>query len=93
MTAQLVQLYDEAGDDRKFEIVLFGYDSDQKSLEKYLKKSKMAFPAVNKADMSKVAELAEVGNTGFFPCTVLLTPDGKMVDNDLSKVVQKLKSL
>lgn len=93
MTAQLVQLYDEAGEDRKFEVVLFGYDSDQNSLENYLKKSKMAFPAVNKAEMDNVAELAKLGETGFIPNVVLVKPDGTMVDNDSGKVFETLKAL
>tara|TARA_R110002096_G_scaffold16106_10_gene54997 strand:- start:8552 stop:8833 length:282 start_codon:yes stop_codon:yes gene_type:complete len=93
VTAQLVQLYNEAGEERKYEIVLFGYDSDQNSLENYLKKSKMAFPAVNKADMEKVAELAKLGETGFIPNVVLVKPDGTMVDNDRDKVFDILKNL
>ncbi len=93
MTAQLVQLYNEAGEDRKFEIVLFGYDSDQSSLEKYMKKSKMKFAAVNKAEMGNVAELASLGETGFIPNVVLVGPSGELIDNDQDKVLKKLQSL
>lgn len=91
MTAQLVQLYNRAGADRQFEIVLFGYDRDQKSMEDYLKKSGMEFPAVNKADMDAVKELARTGDTGFIPNVVLVKPDGTLVSNDLDKVLQTLR--
>ncbi|MEO0445318.1 MAG: thioredoxin-like domain-containing protein [Verrucomicrobiota bacterium] len=93
MTAQLVQLYEKAGDDRKFEVVLFGYDRDQASLEAYMKKSKMAFPAVNKADMAAVKDLGSLGETGYIPNVVLVTPDGKLVDNDQAKVFEKIQTL
>jgi len=93
VTAQLVQLYEEAGEDRNFEIVLFGYDSDQKAIESYLKKSNLAFPAVKKNEMQAVAKLGELGNTGFIPNTVLVTPDGNMVTNDRDEVMETLRTL
>ena len=93
MTAQLVQLYNDAGKDRKFEIVLFGYDSNQSGIENYLKKSNMAFPAVKKADLKSVSKLGKLGDTGYIPNVVLVTPDGKMVDNNRDKVLEKVKSL
>ena len=77
----------------KFEIVHFSYDSDQKSMEAYMKKSHMAFPAVAKADLKKVGALAKTGETGFIPNAVLVKPDGKLVTNDLDKLIQTLRSL
>lgn len=88
-----MQLYDEAGPTRKFEIVLLSYDSDQKSMEAYMKKSHMAFPAVAKADLAKVGALPKTGNTGFIPNAVLVKPDGKLVTNDLDQVLQTVRSL
>jgi hypothetical protein len=93
VTAQLVQLYDQAGASRKFEIVLFGYDRDQKAIEGYLKKSHMAFPAVTKADLGKVKSLSKTGDTGFIPNAVLVTRDGKLVTNDLDQLLQTLRNL
>lgn len=86
-----MQLYKDAGEDRNFEIVLFGYDRDQAGLEKYLAGSEIGFPAVNKADIAKVADLAELGKTGYIPNLVLVNPDGTMVHNDRAKILAKLK--
>lgn len=93
MTAQLVQLYDQAGPDRKFEVVLIGYDSDQKSMEAYMKKSHMAFPAVLRKELGSAAPLAKTGSTGFIPNAVLLKPDGTLVTNDLDQLLNTLRGL
>lgn len=86
-----MQLYKDAGKDRKFEIVLFGYDRSQDGVEKYLMDSSIPFPCVNKADMGDVKDLAELGKTGYIPNMVLVNPDGTMVTNDRDKVLAKLK--
>ena len=86
-----MQLYKDAGDDRKFEIVLFGYDRSQEGLEKYMTGSTIPFPAVNKANMGDVADLAELGKTGYIPNLVLVNPDGSMVTNERDAIFAKLK--
>lgn len=86
-----MQLYKDAGEDRKFEIVLFGYDRSQDGVEKYMTDSRIPFPAVNKAAMEDVKDLAEMGKTGYIPNMVLVNPDGTMVTNDREKVLAKLK--
>lgn len=91
MTAQLAQLYKDAGADRKFEIILVSYDEDDKSLEGYMKKSKMEWPALKVSERDSVEKLTKVGETGFIPNAVALTPDGKLITNDLKEVEAKLK--
>ncbi len=86
-----MQLYKDAGDDRNFEIVLFGYDREQAGLEGYLTGSDIGFPAVNKADMAKVEALSALGKTGYIPNLVMVKPDGTMVHNDRTKILAKLK--
>ena len=92
MTAQLVQLYDKAGDDRKFEIVLFGYDRTPDAHVDYLKKAAIKFPAV-KLDERKGLDLSELGDTGYIPNIVLVKPDGKMITNDRSKALAEITKL
>ena len=92
MTAQLAQLYKDAGKDRKFEIVLFDYDDTEKAMLKYLTKMKIDFPAV-KLDKAKGLSYAKLGDTGFIPNMVMVTPDGKMVSNDQAEVMKKIKSM
>lgn len=86
-----MQLYKDAGEDRNFEIVLFGYDQSQDGLEKYMTDSSIPFPAINKKDMGEVKDLAVLGETGFIPNLVLVNPDGTMVHNDRGKILAKLK--
>ena len=93
MTSQLVELYNKAGDDRNFEVILFGYDSDQAAMEAYMKKSKAAFPALKMAEKSNVELLTQLGNSGFLPGAVLVSPSGEVVSNDPKTVLTKLKDL
>ncbi len=90
MTAQLVQQYKDAGADRKFEIILVGYDDDDKALEGYMKKSKMAWPALKISERDSVAKLTKVGDTGFIPNAVAITPEGKLITNELKEVQSKM---
>lgn len=90
MTAQLVQLYKDAGEKRNFELVLVGYDDDDKALEGYMKKNKLGWPALKISLRDKVEKLTKIGDTGYIPNAVAITPEGKLITNDLEKVKAKM---
>jgi hypothetical protein len=90
VTAQLAQLYKDAGADRKFEVILVSYDDDDKALEGYMKKSKMEWPALKVSENEAMAKLLKLGDTGFIPNAVAVSPDGKMLTNDLKDVQAKM---
>ena len=90
MTAQLAQLYKDAGADRKFEVILVSYDDDDAALEGYMKKSKMEWPALKVSENESMAKLVKIGESGFIPNAVALTPEGKLITNDLDEVTAKM---
>lgn len=79
------------GDDRKFQIVLIGYDRTDEQNGKYLEG--MSWPGVKIDEKGAIKELAEKGDNGFIPNVVLLKPDGEMVSNELEEVLAKLGGL
>ena len=79
------------GDDRKFQIVLIGYDRTEELNGKYL--GGMSWPGVKIDEKGSIKDLAEKGDTGFIPNVVLLKPDGTMVSNELDEVLKKLGEL
>ena len=93
MTAQLVQLYDKAGPERKFEIILFGMDDSQNAMEAYMRDSHMAFPAVRMELKSKLESLARTSNSGSLPNVALVTREGKLVTGDIDQVLAILSAL
>ena len=76
--------------DRKIEIVHVNYDTNQKALDKYLKKSKINFPALKHSE-NKTNALATFHKTEFLPTVVLANSSGKVISTDLATVLAKLK--
>jgi hypothetical protein len=94
VTPQLVDAYKklDGKKDRKIEIVHVNYDANQKGLEKYLKKSKINFPAL-KLSETKTSALATIHPTKYLPTVVLANANGKVISTDLSAALAKLKEL
>lgn len=94
VTKQLVSLNkknNELGKKKKFQLVLVDYDRTKEGLAKYLKSSKMNWPAIKLDQMKSVKKLTSLGETGFIPNVVLLKPDGSMVSNNKEEVIKKLE--
>ena len=72
-------------------MVLVDYDRTKEDLAKYLKSSKMNWPAIKLDQMKSVKKLTSLGETGFIPNVVLLKPDGSMVSNNKEEVIKKLE--
>jgi|TARA_B100001057_G_C22851251_1_gene951060 hypothetical protein len=81
----------ELGKKKKFQLVLVDYDRTKEGLAKYLKSSKMNWPAIKLDQMKSVKKLTSLGETGFIPNVVLLKPDGSMVSNNKEEVIKKLE--
>ena len=75
---------------RKFEIVLVGYDRDSTAHQKYMKKSKIPFPAIKMASKEALTKLTDIGAEQWIPNAALLTKDGKLITNKRDKVFAKL---
>ena len=88
----MAQFYKQAGDKRDYEIVLIGYDDDQKAHEKYMKKSKMEFAGL-KMSAKKDILTDLVPKSAFLPNAVMLDPSGKIVAKDTASVLKKLKEM
>ena len=89
----MAQIYKDAGKDRKFEVVLVSYDDDDKAGGKYMTKSKMQWPGVKVSENENIKKLTDIGASQFIPNTLLMTPDGKLIDNDVQKVLARLKKM
>lgn len=87
-----MQLYDKAGAKRNFEIILFGMDDGQPSMEAYMRDSHMAFPAVRMDLRGQLESLARTGNSGFLPNVALVNREGKLVTSDLDRVLALLSA-
>ena len=64
MTAQLAQIYKDAGKDRKFEVVLVSYDDDDAAGAAYLKDSKQEWPGVKVSEVENIKAVTDVGIVG-----------------------------
>ena len=60
---------------------------------KYLKSSKINWPAIKLDQKKSVEKLTKLGETGFIPNVVMLKPDGSMVSNDRAEVLKRLDKL
>lgn len=91
----MAQIYDKAlkqGDKRTFEIILIGYDGSAQKHQRYIKKSNIKWPAIKFADIKSLEKITGLGETGFLPCTALVSKDGKLVTNNDKKVLARLKA-
>ena len=79
------------GDKKKFQLVLVDYDRTPEGLVKYLKSSKINWPAIKLDQKKNLKKLVSLGETGFIPNIVLIKPDGSMVSNDRAEVLNKLE--
>ena len=79
------------GDKKKFQLVLVDYDRTPEGLVKYLKSSKINWPAIKLDQKKNLKKLVSLGETGFIPNIVLIKPDGSMVSNDRAEVLKKLE--
>ena len=72
------------------------YDSDQKTMDKYLVKSQINFPGLKQAETEKNF-LATIFTVAGLPSMVLADADGKVVmsgvGGETSKVIAKMKEL
>ena len=94
VTKQLVSLNEKnikLGDKKKFQLVLVDYDRTPEGLVKYLKSSKINWPAIKLDQKKNLKKLVSLGETGFIPNIVLIKPDGSMVSNDRAEVLKKLE--
>ncbi len=89
----MAQIYKDAGKKRNFEVVLVSYDDNDKAGAKYMTKSKMEWPGVKVSEVENIKELTKIGPSEFIPHAVLMTPEGKLVENKVPKVMAKLKEL
>ena len=76
------------GDKKKFQLILVDYDRSPEALIKYLKSSKINWPAIKLDQKKSVEKLTKLGETGFIP-----KPDGSMVSNDRAEVLKRLEKL
>ena len=81
------------GDKKKFQLILVDYDRSPEALIKYLKSSKINWPAIKLDQKKSVEKLTKLGETGFIPNVVMLKPDGSMVSNDRVEVLKRLEKL
>ena len=81
------------GDKKKFQLILVDYDRSSEALIKYLKSSKINWPAIKLDQKKSVEKLTKLGETGFIPNVVMLKPDGSMVSNDRAEVLKRLEKL
>ncbi len=79
------------GDKKKFQLVLVDYDRTPEGLVKYLKSSKINWPAIKLDQKKNLKKLVSLGETGFIPNIVLIKPDGSMESNDRAEVLKKLE--
>ena len=79
------------GDKKKFQLILVDYDRTPEGLVKYLKSSKINWPAIKLDQKKNLKKLVSLGETGFIPNIVLIKPDGSMVSNDRAEVLKKLE--
>ena len=80
----------EKKDARNYEIVLVGYDRDSKAHQKYMKKSKIPFPAIKMASKEALTKLTDIGAEEWVPNAALITKDGKLITNEQDEVFAKL---
>ena len=78
-------------DKKKFQLVLVDYDRTPEGLVKYLKSSKINWPAIKLDQKKNLKKLVSLGETGFIPNIVLIKPDGSMVSNDRAEVLKNWK--
>ena len=88
----MAQFYKDAGDKRDFEVVLIGYDENQKAHEKYMKKSKMEWAGLKMSAKGAIVSKL-VPKTAFLPSMVMMDPAGKVVAGDTQAVMKKLKAM
>jgi len=81
------------GDKRKFQLVLVGYDRNEKAHVSYVKSDGISWPAVKYDAKGGLKKLLSKGETGFLPSLVLLKPDGTVVSNKTPTVLKKLEKL
>lgn len=96
MTKQLASINEKnlkLGDKRKFQLVLVGYDRNEKAHHGYIQKGGMNWPAVKLDAKDGLKNLTKKGETGFIPNIVMLKPNGDMVSNDRAEVIKKLEKL
>ena len=87
-----MQAYNDAGDDRNFEVVLFGHDTNHDLMVKYMTDSKMPFPGIKKSEEANLKDLVELTNSqGLVGVVALLSTDGDLVSTNLEEIMEKLK--
>ncbi len=83
--------------DRKVEVILVNYDINQKSMDKYLTKSKINFPGLKQSETKTnfINQIQKVENS--LPAIVLADASGKVIDSatgaDCNKIIAKIPSL
>lgn len=98
MTPQLVDAYKklDGKKDRKVEVILMDYDTNQKGMDKYMTKSKINFPGLKQAETEK-SFLSKVFPVEGLPTLVIADANGKVVASGVGqeclKVVGKMKEL
>ena len=95
VTKQLVSLNEKnlkLGDKKKFQLILVDYDRTTEASIKYLKSSKINWPAIKHDKKESVKKVTSLGENGL-PNVVLLKPDGSMVSNDRTEVLKRLEKL
>jgi len=80
------------GDKKKFQLILVDYDRTTEASIKYLKSSKINWPAIKHDKKESVKKVTSLGENGL-PNVVLLKPDGSMVSNDRTEVLKRLEKL
>lgn len=98
MTPQLVDAYKslDGKKDRKVEVILLNYDTDQKKMDKYLVDSKINFPGLKQAETEK-SYLSKIKPIEGLPTIVIADADGKVVASGVGaeseKMIAKMKEL
>ncbi len=93
MTSQLVASYSkalEAGDARRYEVILLNYDRNEQGQADYMKSSGIAFPTVplSKTEKSIFSQLAP---SQYLPSVNLLDADGKLLSKDVGEICKRLE--
>ena len=100
MTPQFVDAYKalDGKKDRKVEVILMNYDSDQKGMDKYMLKSKINFPGLKNKE-TKGNFLSKIYPAEALPSAVIADANGKVIASGVGgaeiakKVIAKMKQL
>ena len=88
----MAQLYKQAGAKRSYEIILIGYDDDQKAHEKYMSKSKMEWAGLKMSAKKDILKKL-VPASEFLPNLVMMDGDGKIIAKNTVEVMKKLQAM